>query len=159
MPSNTDNLQEERNEIIAVAPKRSMLGRSKEPTAMQTNPDTQTEKSVLITTSDVEFLQIGFKDKRTRHANHKPIPQAIQSAMSTIEKDNEDLKREKEKSEAIKVEEGEPEYSVNDNTEQDKPVKKRENSFIRDGYEIYLEGTYMVNGRMKKKIKKRKLSK
>lgn len=43
-------------------------------------------------------------------------------------------------------------------TESEKRRKKRENSFIRDGYEVYFEGTYMVNGRRKKKIKKRKLS-
>lgn len=44
-------------------------------------------------------------------------------------------------------------------TEDEKRQKKRENSFIRNGYEVYVEGTYIVNGRRKKKIKKRKLSK
>ena len=44
-------------------------------------------------------------------------------------------------------------------TESEKRRKKRENSFIRDGYEVYFEGTYIINGRRKKKIKKRKLSK
>ena len=58
-----------------------------------------------------------------------------------------------------KVEDSNFDSSVNTKTEEEKPVKKRENSFVRDGYEIYLEGTYIVNGRMKKKIKKRKLSK
>ena len=77
-PPTTDDLQEERNEIIAVAPKRSMLGRSKEPTDIQTHSDAQTEKSVLISTSDVEFLQKGIKDSRSRHAYHKPMPQSIQ---------------------------------------------------------------------------------
>ena len=43
-------------------------------------------------------------------------------------------------------------------TEEEKKKKRRENSFVRDGYEIYVEGTYIVNGRRKKKIKKRKLS-
>lgn len=112
-PPTNDDLQEERNEIIAVAPKRSMLGRSKEPTAMQTHPDTQTEKSVLITTSDVEFLQKGIKNKRTRQANHKPIPQAIQSAMSTLEKDNEESKKKKEHLEVPKVEDSNVDSSAN----------------------------------------------
>ena len=44
-------------------------------------------------------------------------------------------------------------------TESEKKRKKRENSFIKDGYEVYFEGTYIINGRRKKKIKKRKLSK
>lgn len=44
-------------------------------------------------------------------------------------------------------------------SESEKKKRKRENSFIRDGYEIYVEGTYIVNGRKKKKIKKRKLTK
>lgn len=43
-------------------------------------------------------------------------------------------------------------------SESEKLKKKREKSFIRNGYEIYVEGTYIVNGRKKKKIKKRKLS-
>ena len=43
-------------------------------------------------------------------------------------------------------------------TEEERKKKKRENSFIRDGYEIYIEGTYIVNGKRKQKIKKRKLS-
>ena len=79
--------------------------------------------------------------------------------MSTLEKDNEELKKKKEHLEVVKVEDSNVDSSVNAKTEEEKPVKKRENSFVRDGYEIYLEGTYMVNGRMKKKIKKRKLSK
>ena len=37
-----------------------------------------------------------------------------------------------------------------------KPVK-RGDSYIRDGYEIIIEDIYLVNGRKKKKVKKRKL--
>jgi hypothetical protein len=47
----------------------------------------------------------------------------------------------------------------NGKTDSEKRRKKRANSFIKDGYEIYIEGTYIVEGRKKKKIKKRKLSK
>ena len=43
-------------------------------------------------------------------------------------------------------------------TQADIRRKKRENSFIRDGYEVYVEGFYIINGKKKKKIKKRKLS-
>ena len=53
----------------------------------------------------------------------------------------------------------EPDEDLNEAlTEEEKKRKKRENSFIRDGYEVYIEGTYIVNGKRKKKIKKRKLS-
>ena len=44
-------------------------------------------------------------------------------------------------------------------TDSEKRRKQRASSFIKDGYEIYIEGTYIVEGRKKKKIKKRKLSK
>ena len=59
----------------------------------------------------------------------------------------------------IKVDEEDEEGDMQGLSESEKRKKKRENSFIRDGYEIYVEGTYIVNGRKKKKIKKRKLSK
>ena len=36
---------------------------------------------------------------------------------------------------------------------------KRGDSFVRDGYEITIEDIYHVNGRKKKKVKKRKLTK
>lgn len=55
----------------------------------------------------------------------------------------------------IRVEDAENDTAL---TEDERKRKKRENSFIRDGYEVYIEGTYIVNGKRKKKIKKRKLS-
>lgn len=36
--------------------------------------------------------------------------------------------------------------------------KERGNSFVRDGYEIVVEAIYVVNGKKKKKIRKKKLS-
>ena len=60
----------------------------------------------------------------------------------------------------IKVQSGDPDNDSDDGrTESEKKRRKRENSFIRNGYEVYFEGTYIINGRRKKKIKKRKLSK
>ena len=53
----------------------------------------------------------------------------------------------------------EPGENTEGKSEKEQLERKRANSFIRDGYEIYYEGTYLVNGKRKKKIKKRKLSK
>jgi hypothetical protein len=36
--------------------------------------------------------------------------------------------------------------------------KERGNSFVRDGYEIVVEAIYVVNGKKKKKIRKKKLA-
>jgi len=36
--------------------------------------------------------------------------------------------------------------------------KERGNSIIRDGYEIVVEAIYVVNGKKKKKIRKKKLA-
>ena len=60
-----------------------------------------------------------------------------------------------EKLEIVKIKDEEADCAASVRTEEEKRAKKRENSFVRDGYEIYLEGTYIVNGRVKKKIKKR----
>lgn len=35
--------------------------------------------------------------------------------------------------------------------------KERGNSFVRDGYEIVVEAIYVVNGKKKKKIRKKKV--
>ena len=84
------------------------------------------------------------EDSRARQAYHKQMPS------------EEKLKKpEVEVVQMIKVEDPAEEGQ----TEEEKKRKKRENSFVRDGFEIYFEGTYIVNGRRKKKIKKRKLSK
>ena len=45
------------------------------------------------------------------------------------------------------------------NPEIKKQPSQRGDSFVRDGYEITIEEIYHVNGRKKKKVKKRKLTK
>ena len=58
------------------------------------------------------------------------------------------------KDQVVKIDEG-----LEGRTESEERRRRRENSFIRGGYEIYIEGTYMVNGKKKTKIKKKKLNK
>jgi len=36
--------------------------------------------------------------------------------------------------------------------------KERGNSIIRDGYEIFVEAIYVINGKKKKKIRKKKFT-
>ena len=44
-------------------------------------------------------------------------------------------------------------YSNNNTMRQSNLVK-----YIKDGYEVYVESVYVVNGRKKKKVKKKKIS-
>ena len=98
----------------------------------------------------------------SRQAYHKAKPSLAELANDTprVEDDDEEAVMEKKPKE-VKVERVDDGNNDSDEgrTESEKKRKKRENSFIRDGYEVYFEGTYIVNGRRKKKIKKRKLSK
>ena len=98
----------------------------------------------------------------SRQAYHKAKPSLAELANDTprVEDDDEEAVVEK-KPKVVKVERVDDGNNDSDEgrTESEKKRKKRENSFIRDGYEVYFEGTYIVNGRRKKKIKKRKLSK
>ena len=168
-----------RTEIMAVAPKKNQMSMIEQASS---------DMSILITESNQDASRMyqstnllgaaalahsapGIDEQAVRSNMHRPIPVMSPSSKTLIKQRGTEpqlkqvlrsspLPKQYDDSSMtmIKVDEDE-EGEMQGLSESEKRKKKRENSFIRDGYEIYVEGTYIVNGRKKKKIKKRKLSK
>ena len=121
-----------RNEIIAVAPKKSML-----------NLEQQTSSTTYVSMSTHQSAALSKRKSPT--SSLKPTQPTIIPADKVRLITHEDSKVDSYRQDT-------------EMSQADIRRKKRENSFIRDGYEVYVEGFYIINGKKKKKIKKRKLS-